>query len=42
MDDLIDTMNNSGMHRAQITLRLYVTPRRQLMTLLRHILERKN
>jgi hypothetical protein len=42
MDDLIDTMNNSGMHRTQIALRLYVTLRRQLMTLLRHILERKN
>ena len=40
MDDLIDTMNNSGMHRAQITLRLYVTLRRQLMTLLRRILDR--
>ena len=42
MDDLIDTMNSSGMHRTQITLRLYVTLRRQLVTLLRHILERKN
>ena len=39
MDDLIDTMENSDMLCTQIALRLYGTLRRQLLTLLRRILD---
>ena len=39
MDDLIDTLEARDMIRVQIALRLYVTLRRQLLTVLLRIMD---